>query len=68
MAVQTDQYHTADEVVAIAHELGVKHITKNGVYTAAYQGSKPLKKTKINGRIYFRRSDINKWLEGDDDN
>ena len=65
MTVSNEQYYDRAEVVAIARERGLKHITENSVITAAYYGKKPLKRTKINGRIYYARKDVEIWLAGD---
>ena len=65
MTAPAQQYYDRAEVVAIARARGLKHITENSVITAAYEGNKPLKRTKINGRIYFARNDVEAWLSGD---
>lgn len=65
MPAPTQQFYDRAEVVAIAHARGLKHITENSVVSAAYVGSKPLKRTKINGRIYYAHNDVEAWLAGD---
>ncbi|OBF69636.1 hypothetical protein A5753_21370 [Mycobacterium sp. 852002-51971_SCH5477799-a] len=65
MTTPVQQFYDRAEVVAIAHARGLKHITENSVITAAYEGSKPLKRTKINGRIYYARNDVEAWLAGE---
>jgi hypothetical protein len=65
MTAPTEQFYDRAEVVKLAHERGLKHITENSVVTAAYYGNKPLKRTKVNGRIYYARSDVEAWLAGD---
>lgn len=65
MTAPTEQFHDRAEVVKIARERGIKHITENSVVTASYRGSKPLKRTMINGRIYYARNDIENWLAGE---
>jgi hypothetical protein len=65
MTASTQQYYDRAEVVAIARARGLKHITENSVITAAYEGNKPLKRTKINGRIYFAHNDVEAWLTGE---
>jgi hypothetical protein len=65
MSAPVQQFYDRAEVVAIAHARGLKHITENSVITAAYRGSKPLKLTKVNGRIYYARRDVEAWLAGD---
>lgn len=65
MTASTEQSYDRAEVVRIAHERGLKHITEHSVVTAAYRGSKPLKRTKLNGRIYFKHSDVEAWLAGE---
>ena len=62
-----EQYYTRAEVARIAQRRGLKYITENSVWTAAYYGDRPLKKTKINGRIYFAHSDVERWLAGERD-
>lgn len=65
MSAPAQQFYDRTEVVAIAHARGLKHITENSVITAAYEGRKPLKRTKINGRIYYAHNDVEAWLAGD---
>lgn len=65
MALIAEQLYDYDAVVAAAHKLGATHITRNSVVTAAYRGSKPLKKTMLNGRVYLARSDVEAWLSGE---
>jgi len=60
----TQRYFNSAEVVAIAHARGLKHITGGTVRVAAYQGHRPLKKTKVAGRIYFTQEAIDAWLSG----
>lgn len=64
MTIPTQQFFDADEVVAIARSRGLKHITKNSVITAAYYGDRPLKRTKVNGRVYYAHNDVEAWLAG----
>ncbi|MCV7100734.1 hypothetical protein [Mycobacterium palustre] len=65
MSAPTQQFYDRAEVVAIAQARGLKHITENSVITAAYEGNRPLKRTKINGRIYYAHKDVEAWLAGD---
>lgn len=65
MSAPTQQFYDRAEVVAIAHARGLKHITENSVITAAYKGHKPLKMTKVNGRVYYAHNDVEAWLAGD---
>lgn len=65
MSAPVQQFYDRAEVVAIAHARGLKHITVNSVDTAAYKGSRPLKMTKVNGRVYFAHKDVEAWLAGD---
>lgn len=65
MTAPTQQFYDTDEVVAIARSRGLKHITKNSVVTAAYYGDRPLKRTKVNGRVYYAHDDVNAWLAGE---
>jgi hypothetical protein len=65
MSAPVQQFYSRAEVVAIARARGLKHITENSVITAAYKGSKPLKMTKVNGRVYYAHRDVETWLAGD---
>lgn len=38
-------------------------VSSSTVKKAAYYGDKPLKRTKIGGRVYFARRDIEAWLD-----
>jgi hypothetical protein len=67
LTAPTVQLHIAEEVVTIAHKLGARHVTLNSVKVASYEGKRPLKRIKIAGRVYYRRSDIDKWLAGEPD-
>jgi hypothetical protein len=58
------QYYDRRGVARLARERGLSHITENSVETAAYRRDKPLKRTKINGRIYYKLDDIEAWLAG----
>lgn len=65
MSAPVKQFYDRAEVVAIAHARGLKHITENSVITAAYKNHKPLKLTKVNGRVYYAHHDVEIWLAGD---
>lgn len=65
MSAPVKQFYDRAEVVAIAHARGLKHITENSVITAAYKKGKPLKLTKVNGRVYYAHHDVETWLAGD---
>lgn len=65
MSAPAQQFYDRAEVVAIAHARGLKHITEKSVITAAYEGRKPLKRTKVNGRVYYAHNDVEAWLAGD---
>ncbi|MDO0975160.1 DNA-binding protein [Mycolicibacterium frederiksbergense] len=65
MSAPVKQFYDRAEVVAIAHARGLKHITENSVVTASYKNHKPLKLTKVNGRVYYAHSDVETWLAGD---
>lgn len=65
MSAPVKQFYDRAEVVAIAHARGLKHITENSVITAAYKNDRPLKLTKVNGRVYYAHSDVEAWLAGD---
>jgi hypothetical protein len=38
------------------------NVTAKTLKTAAYYGSRPLKRTKIGNRVYFALSDIENWI------
>lgn len=65
MSAPAQQFYDRAEVVVIAHARGLKHITEKSVITAAYEGRKPLKRTKVNGRVYYSHRDVEAWLAGD---
>ncbi|TXI53929.1 DNA-binding protein [Mycolicibacter arupensis] len=67
MTAPTQRFFDSAEVVAIAHARGIKHITENSVIVAAYQGRRPLKKTKVAGRVYYTQEAIDAWLSGQAD-
>lgn len=58
------QFYDAAEVVILARELGLEHVTARTVEKAAYYGDKPLKRTKIGGRVYYALADIENWISG----
>ncbi|OBF84239.1 hypothetical protein A5791_02365 [Mycobacterium sp. 852002-51163_SCH5372311] len=65
MSAPVQQYYDRKGVVRLAHERGLNHITENSVNAAAYHGDRPLKRTKIHGRIYYTLKDIEAWLAGE---
>lgn len=58
------RYLSTAEVVAIARERGLKHVTENTVKVAAYYKNKPLQRTLVAGRVYFTVEAVEKWLAG----
>lgn len=62
-----EKYYTFKQVAEIARERGLAHVTENSVSNAAYR-SGALRKTKICGHIYFKASDVEKWLQADNEN
>ncbi|MFN8229230.1 MAG: hypothetical protein U0R18_21200 [Mycobacterium sp.] len=58
------RYYTEAETVAIAHERGHVDITRNSVQKAAYDGDRPLVRTKIGNKVYYLDDDIDNWLTG----
>ena len=64
MTAAVEQYYDREGVVRLARSRGLIHINENSVETAAYRGSRPLKKTKIAGRIYYSHSAVEAWLAG----
>jgi hypothetical protein len=65
LSTPTQQYYDRAGVVAFAHARGLRHITENSVNAAAYHGDRPLKRTKVHGRIYYAERDVEAWLSGD---
>lgn len=57
------QFYDSAETVLVARELGHVDVSSSTVKKAAYYGDRPLKRTKIGGRVYFARQDIEAWLE-----
>jgi hypothetical protein len=60
--LEGERFYTPTEAVAVAHQLGLTNVTPKTLKTAAYYGSRPLKRTKIGGRVYFALSDIEAWI------
>ncbi len=58
------QYFDATETALLAREMGLKNVTERTVREAAYYRDRPLKRTKIGGRVYFALSDIENWIAG----
>jgi hypothetical protein len=58
------QYFDATETALLAREMGLKNVTERTVREAAYYGDRPLKRTKIGGRVYFALADIENWIAG----
>jgi hypothetical protein len=56
------QFYDPAETVLVSRELGHVDVTSSSVKKAAYYGDRPLKRTKIGGRVYFARKDIEAWL------
>lgn len=56
------QFYDPAETVLVSRELGHVDVNSSTVKKAAYYGDKPLKRTKIGGRVYFARADIEAWL------
>lgn len=57
------RFYDPAETVLVARELGHVDVSSSTVKKAAYYGERPLKRTKIGGRVYFARSDIQAWLD-----
>ncbi|WP_166906173.1 helix-turn-helix domain-containing protein [Mycobacterium sp. DL440] len=62
--VEGERFYTPEEAVAVAHQLGLINVTEKTLKTAAYYGERPLKRSKIGGRVYFAQSDIEAWISG----
>ena len=57
-----EEYFTYERAVEYVHSKGVPTVTARTLEKYAYEGRRPLKRTKIGGRIYFARSDLDAWL------
>lgn len=66
MMISTElrRYYDRAGVVELAHAQGLTHITEHSVATAAYKGDRPLRRTKVNGRVYYAHNDVEAWLSG----
>lgn len=64
MTAPVQQYYDQKGVAQLARERGLHHITENSVINAAYRDGR-LKRTKVQGRIYYRLQDIEEWLSGE---
>ncbi|AKK28703.1 hypothetical protein [Mycobacterium sp. EPa45] len=64
MTAPAQQYYDQKGVTRLARERGLSHITENSVINAAYRDGR-LKRTKIQGRIYYKIEDIEAWLTGE---
>jgi hypothetical protein len=62
LAVIDEEYFEYADAIAYLHEKGLRHVTYRTLVKAAYEGRRPLKRTKIGGRIYFARSDVDSWV------
>jgi hypothetical protein len=60
--ISDKQFYDSAEAVLVARELGHVDVCSSTVKKAAYYGEKPLKRTKIGGRVFFTREDIETWL------
>jgi O-acetylhomoserine/O-acetylserine sulfhydrylase-like pyridoxal-dependent enzyme len=60
------RFYDSTEVVGIAHERGLKHVTENTIKVAAYQKPIKLRRTLVAGRVYFTQEAIEAWLAGTD--
>jgi len=56
------QFYDPAETVRVSRELGHVDVNSSIVKKAAYYGDRPLKRTKIGGRVYFAHSDTEAWL------
>jgi hypothetical protein len=65
MSAPTQEFYDRAGVVAYAQARGITRITENSVNAAAYHDDRPLKRTKIHGRIYHAHSDVEAWLAGE---
>ncbi|AFC42294.1 hypothetical protein OCU_10750 [Mycobacterium intracellulare ATCC 13950] len=63
MLTPDKQFYDSAETVLVARELGHVDVSSSTVKKAAYYGDRPLKRTKIGGRVYFARQDIEAWLD-----
>jgi hypothetical protein len=51
------------KAVVYARSQGLDTVTESTLKRAAYYGDKPLKRTKIGGRVYFAVEDLDRWIE-----
>ncbi len=64
MTAPVRQYYDRKAAAELAQARGLSHITENSVENAAYRDGK-LKRTRIQGRIYYKIEDIEAWLTGE---
>lgn len=57
-----EEYFDYARAVAYCHRVGATTVTEKTLKKYAYEGKRPLRRTKIAGRIYFARTDIDSWL------
>lgn len=55
-------YFTRDEAVNYCHSKGLTTVKKGTILRATYEGRKLLKGTKIGNRLYYARSDVDRWI------
>lgn len=60
--LEGERFYTPAETVAVARQMGLTNVTAKTLKTAAYYGERPLKRTKIGGRVFFALSDIENWI------
>jgi hypothetical protein len=63
-AIESDEiYYTRTEVVDYCKETrNLRTVTEGTILRATYEGRKLLKGTKIGNRLYYARSDVDRWL------
>lgn len=53
-----EEYLTYAKAVQYCHGRGAVNVTEKTLKNYAYEGRRPLKRTKIAGRVYFARTDL----------
>lgn len=60
---ENETYFTADEVVTYCHEKrNIKTVKPGTIRRATYEGDRPLRRTKIGGRVLYAQSDVDRWI------
>ena len=62
--IESDEiYYSRSEVVDYCRTVrNLKTVSEGTILRATYEGRKLLKGTKIGARLYYARSDVDRWL------